>query len=115
MTELVLNFIENKERALLEFKRVAKSNGYIGLYEVYLINDEKTPPKKVLDILNNSDFFKAKIMKENDYRQLFEKVSLTLVYDRTGSIKTTDEVKNIVDRFGARANTRNSLRTRLIN
>jgi ubiquinone/menaquinone biosynthesis C-methylase UbiE len=100
MTESVLNFIENKEHALLEFKRVAKPNGCIGLNEVYLINDEKTPPEKILDTLNNSEFFQAKIMTEKDYRQLFEKVSLPLVYDRTGSIKAADEAKNLADRFG---------------
>jgi ubiquinone/menaquinone biosynthesis C-methylase UbiE len=44
MTESVLNFIEDKEKALQEFKRVAKQGGYIGLNEVYLINDEREPP-----------------------------------------------------------------------
>jgi ubiquinone/menaquinone biosynthesis C-methylase UbiE len=100
MTESVLNFIEKKENAILEFKRVAKTDGYIGLNEVYLIYDEKTPPKKVLDTLNDSEFFQAEVIRENDYRQLLEKVNLPLVYDRTGSIKAGDEAKNLADRFG---------------
>ena len=99
MTESVLNFIENKEKALLEFKRVAKADGYVCLNEVYLINDERTPPKKVLDTLNNSEYFQAEVMRENDYRQLLEKVNLPLVYDRTGSIEAVDEAKNLADRF----------------
>jgi hypothetical protein len=92
--------LKKKENALLEFKRVAKLNGFIGLNEVYLVNDEKTPPENVLDTLNNSEFFQAEVMRENDYRQLFEKVNLLIVYDRTGSIKAGDEAKNLADRFG---------------
>ena len=100
MTESVLNFIEDKEKALQEFKRVAKQGGYIGLNEVYLINDDKEPPERVLDSLNNSDFFQAEIMREKDYRQLLEKVNLPITYDRVGSIEAGDEARNLADRFG---------------
>ena len=100
ITESVLNFIENKEKTLQEFKRVAKPGGYIGLNEVYLINEEKKIPERVLDSLNNSNFFQAEIMREEDYRELLEKVKLPIIYDRTGSIEAGDEARNMADRFG---------------
>jgi hypothetical protein len=87
-------------KKLFRSLRVAKPGGYIGLIEVYLINNERKIPEKVLDSLDNSDFFHAEIMREKDYRQLLEKVKLPITYDRVASIEAGDEARNLADRFG---------------
>ncbi|MBD3189558.1 MAG: methyltransferase domain-containing protein [Candidatus Heimdallarchaeota archaeon] len=57
MTESVLSFIEDKEKAITEFKRVTKQGKYIGLNETLLINKDEKPSEEVIQALTDSEYF----------------------------------------------------------
>ncbi len=105
MTESVLTFVENKPKAIDEIVRVTKSGGYIGLNETILF--DKSPPKEILDTLQNSQWFRGKTMMSYDWNQILTNVSIENLIVRPHPIKTRGELSGHIQRYGWRHLIRN--------
>lgn len=100
MTESVLSFVENKQEALNELVRVTKSGGYIGLNESILL--DSSPPKKILDTLEGSQWFRSEVMTADSWITLLNNAGLENLIKQTHSIKTRSEFRGHVKRYGWR-------------
>ena len=100
MTESVLSFIENKQKAIEELVRVTKPAGYLGLNESLLL--EKNPPKEILDTLVKSQWFRGEIMTEDEWNLLLNNAGLDNLTKQTHPIKTRSEVREHIKRYGWR-------------
>ncbi|MFX0123084.1 MAG: class I SAM-dependent methyltransferase [Candidatus Hodarchaeota archaeon] len=100
MTESVLSFVENKPKAIDEFVRVVKPSGYIGLNESILLNN--SPPKEILNTLENSQWFRGKIMTASEWSLLLNNVGLKDLVEQIHPIKTRGEVREHIKRYGWR-------------
>lgn len=98
MTESVLSFVENKTKAIDEFVRVIKPGGYIGLNESLLL--DKSPPKNILDVLENSQWFRGEVMTVDKYNHLLKNVGLDSLTTQTHNIKTRSEFREHIKRYG---------------
>ncbi|MFX1284851.1 MAG: class I SAM-dependent methyltransferase [Promethearchaeota archaeon] len=109
MTESVLSFVENKQKAINEFVRVTKTGGYIGLNESLLLGE--SPPKEIMDTLVKSQWFRGEIMITNDWITLLNNANLEILIKQTHSIKTRSEFWEHIKRYGWRHFFRNITRS----
>lgn len=75
LCESVLIFIKNKEKAMLEFKRVLKKEGFIALNEVCAVGKDK---QKAIDFFAQKEF-DAHICELNFYENLFGTLKLNTI------------------------------------
>jgi len=97
-TESVIAMVPNKLKAMKEFKRVAKSGGYIGLNEVTWAKD---PPKNLSKYLSMT-VGDAKMLKKEGYTKLLKDADLKNIIARTRKIEMLTEIKENIRRFNLR-------------
>ena len=73
MGEFITGLLEDKQRAIKEYLRVAKSGGYIGFNEATWI---KTPPERLAEYLYHTFGIKGGILSSDGWKELFERAGL---------------------------------------
>lgn len=90
------SFMENKSKAMSEYKRVVKPWGFIGVSPMYYI---KKPPKEIISKISDIIGAKVGIFSKKDWINLFRKEGLEIYYiqDYTFDSKTNKEINNYLE------------------
>ncbi len=97
--ESVLVFVEDREKAMREYVRVAKRGGYIGLNEATWL--KPSPPANVLEYLTVFEEVKD-FLDANGWKKLLEGAGLRDVEARVYAISTKSETIARIKMFGIR-------------
>jgi len=87
--ESVLAFVEDKPRALKEFIRVTKTEGYIGFNECTWI---RKPPARLIQYI--SDVLGAVFLTPNGWQEIWEKPGLKDIIVRTYKVRILEQWGN---------------------
>jgi arsenite methyltransferase len=98
ITESVTAFPEDKQKAVNEYVRVTKPDGYIGLNESVWI--KAPPPPDVIAWAAQDVGANVKPLTIDGWTKLLEVGGLEGIAVKTYSVNTTDETKGIVRRYG---------------
>ena len=96
--ESVIAFPEDKRRAINECVRVIKPGGYIGLNESTWT--KSPPPLELVEWASQDLSGNAEILTSDGWVQLLESAGLRDIVARTYRIKTRNEAKNVIRRYG---------------
>lgn len=97
-TESVTAFPEDKQKAVNEYARVTKPGGYVGLNETVWL---KTPPPPEVIAWAEQDLgANVRPLTAEAWRALLEHAGLTDITVATYAIKTQDETRGILQRYG---------------
>jgi ubiquinone/menaquinone biosynthesis C-methylase UbiE len=98
ITESVTAFPEDKQRAVNEYARVTKPEGYVGLNEtVWLIS---SPPPEIIAWAAQDVGANVQPLTSEGWEELLRAAGLTEITVRTYAIKTQEEARGIVRRYG---------------
>ncbi|MFW9993795.1 MAG: class I SAM-dependent methyltransferase [Candidatus Odinarchaeota archaeon] len=100
ITESVIVFINDKQGALDEFKRVLKPGGHIGLNETMLV--APSPPEDVIKALTDSEFFVAEVLTPERAEELLKNAGFQKIEGFTHKIGIWGELVGHFKRFGIR-------------
>lgn len=81
-------FIDNKERAIKEYKRVTKPWGFVADINFYY---KKSPPKNLIDSLNSLMGIKIQQWNENYWLDLYRKCGLERYFVYKDNVKTATD------------------------
>ena len=98
ISESVIAFPKDKQRAVNECVRVIKPGGYIGLNESTWI--KSPPPSQLVEWASQNLGGNAEILTSDGWVGLLEGAGLGDIVARTYGISTRNEVKNIIRRYG---------------
>jgi len=98
LTESVTAFPEDKQKAVNEYARVTKPGGYVGLNETVWL--KLPPPPEVLAWAEQDLGANVRPLTLDAWRGLLEKAGLTDITATTFAIKTQDEARGILQRYG---------------
>ena len=98
MTESVTAFPEDKQKAVQEYVRVTKPGGYVGLNESVWL--KVPPPPEVVAWASQDIGANVKPLTSDAWAGLLEVAGLTEITARTYTIKTQDEERGILQRYG---------------
>jgi len=97
-TESVTAFPEDKQKAVHEYARVTKPGGYVGLNETVWL--KLPPPPKVVAWAEQDLGANVRPLTADAWRELLERAGLTDITTARYAIKTQDEARGIVQRYG---------------
>jgi arsenite methyltransferase len=98
MTESVTAFPADKQKAVNEYVRVTKQGGTVGLNETIWL--KLPPPPEIVAWVAQDVGANVQPLTPEAWSALMEHAGLTEVMARTYSIKTQDEARGIVQRYG---------------
>ena len=98
ITESVTAFPEDKQKAVNEYVRVTKPGGYVGLNESVWL--KVPPPPEVVAWAAQDVGANVQPLTSDSWVELLEVAGLTEITGRTYSIKTQDEARGILQRYG---------------
>lgn len=98
MTESVVAVLNDKQQALSEFVRVAKSGGYVGLNEATWLKFPPTP--EIVEWVSQDIGGAAQPLPDDDWVHLLQNAQLDNIIARTIKINVQDESKQLLDRYG---------------
>ncbi len=98
ITESVTAFPADKQKAVLEYVRVTKPGGYVGLNESTWI--KLPPPPEMLAWVSNDLGTHAEPLSSGEWKQLLEAAGLVDIFTRTSDINLKGEAKGVVRRYG---------------
>ncbi len=99
ITESVTAFPEDKQKAVLEYARVLKSGGYVGLNESTWL--KVPPPTDIVAWVQQDIGSTVEPLTSDEWQNLLTNAGLEITEVRINSIKTQDEAKGILARYGA--------------
>jgi len=98
ITESVTAFPENKARAVLEYYRVTKPGGFIGLNESTWL---KTPVPDEIQAWASQDLgANVTPLQPGEWVHLMERAGLVNIFQRISTISTREESRGTLDRYG---------------
>jgi ubiquinone/menaquinone biosynthesis C-methylase UbiE len=98
ITESVTAFPEDKQKAVNEYTRVTKPGGYVGLNESAWL---KFPPPPEIVAWTAQDLgATVQPLTSDAWTRLLEVAGLTEITARTYTVKTQDETRGILQRYG---------------
>ena len=98
ITESVTAFPENKQKAVNEYVRVTKPGGFVGLNECVWL--KVPPPQEVVAWASQDIGATVKPLTSDAWTGLLEVAGLTEIAARSYPIKTQDEERGILRRYG---------------
>ena len=98
ITESVTAFPEDKQKAVNEYVRVTKPGGYVGLNESVWL--KVPPPPKVVAWAAQDVGANVQLLTSDAWARLLEGAGLIDITVRTYTIKTQDEARGILRRYG---------------
>lgn len=98
ITESVTAFPEDKQKAVDEYARVVKPGGYVGLNESVWL--KVPPPPEIVAWVENDVGATVQPLTSEDWTGLLQAAGLEVIAVRTYAIKTQDEARGIIQRYG---------------
>jgi ubiquinone/menaquinone biosynthesis C-methylase UbiE len=86
ISESVITFVKDKQRAINECVRVTKPGGYVGLNEETWM---KTPPQEIVEYYYRTWDIKAETLTSDDWKELLRKPGLKDIVVRTYKFKSS--------------------------
>jgi len=96
MGEFITGLLDNKQRAVNEYLRVAKPEGYVGFNEATWV---KAPPEGLAEYLSRTFGVKGGILDSDGWRELFANAGLREILVRTYKVDTISNKRDDLTDF----------------